>query len=489
VTVLVDAIAFARPGGGSSYSGGGSSGGGYSGGGGGGGDGGGAELVFLLVRLCFVYPQVGIPLLIIAIAFFVLKNRSRGEPWVSGVPASSASYAAYTPAPAVRAPSVRSRLEELRRSDPSFSVILFEDFIYSLYAEVQHARGGGRIARLSAYLAPRAENALAAGPRLDEVSNVVIGAMRYFDVEWQGNNRVSVVVEFDANYTERGQGGEQSYYVAESWTLTRRRDAPSRPPERARVLACPSCGAPLDAVIQGTCSHCKLPVATGDLDWLVADIRIKERQARGPMLTGDVEERGTDDPTVTDPAAVTHMRAILARDPQFGWEPFKSRIALVFREFQVAWALRDLARMRPFFSDNLFEQQRYWVEAYVRAHLRNVTENARITNIELARVTSDRFLDAVTVRVYATGLDYTLDDGGRVVSGSRHKERSYTEYWTLIRGTSRAGPTRTTPDCPNCGAPLKVNMAGHCEYCRVKVTTGAFDWVLSRIEQDEVYQG
>ena len=32
-------------------------------------------------------------------------------------------------------------------------------------------------------------------------------------------------------------------------------------------------------------------------------------------------------------------------------------------------------------------------------------------------------------------------------------------------------------------------MAGVCTYCQVKVTTGDFDWVLSRIEQDEVYAG
>jgi hypothetical protein len=32
-------------------------------------------------------------------------------------------------------------------------------------------------------------------------------------------------------------------------------------------------------------------------------------------------------------------------------------------------------------------------------------------------------------------------------------------------------------------------MAGVCEYCQGKVTSGEFDWVLSRIEQDEAYRG
>jgi hypothetical protein len=32
-------------------------------------------------------------------------------------------------------------------------------------------------------------------------------------------------------------------------------------------------------------------------------------------------------------------------------------------------------------------------------------------------------------------------------------------------------------------------MAGSCEYCSVHVTAGEFDWVLSKIEQDDAYRG
>jgi hypothetical protein len=32
---------------------------------------------------------------------------------------------------------------------------------------------------------------------------------------------------------------------------------------------------------------------------------------------------------------------------------------------------------------------------------------------------------------------------------------------------------------------MSVTQAGACEYCQTKVTLGRFDWVASRIEQDE----
>jgi hypothetical protein len=165
-------------------------------------------------------------------------------------------------------------------------------------------------------------------------------------------------------------------------------------------------------------------------------------------------------------------------------------VGVIFAEFQVAWSSRDLARMRPFLSDPLFSAQMYWVEEYKRQRLRNITERARITGLELARVSRDKFFDAITVRLYGTGLDYTVsDDTGAVVSGSRSSERKYTEYWTFIRASQRRGPIRADLVCAHCGAPLKLTVAGHCEYCRVKLTMGEYDWVLSRIEQDEVYAG
>ena len=50
----------------------------------------------------------------------------------------------------------------------------------------------------------------------------------------------------------------------------------------------------------------------------------------------------------------------------------------------------------------------YWIETHRQAHMRNVTENARITGVTIVSVMSDKYYDAVTVRVFATGLDYML---------------------------------------------------------------------------------
>lgn len=123
------------------------------------------------------------------------------------------------------------------------------------------------------------------------------------------------------------------------------------------------------------------------------------------------------------------------------------------------------------------------------AVVRAVQEVESVTSAELVDARTDAWLDAVVVRVCASGIDVTQSEDGRVVSGDPRRERAYSEYWTFIRSARRQGAPRDDAACPSCGAPLQVEMAGNCRACRAHVTGGEFDWVLSKIEQDEVYAG
>jgi len=383
----------------------------------------------------------------------------------------------------------RTRLEGIRSYDPDFSVVLFEDFVYALYAELHTARGAGRLDVWQPYLRPEARHDLEALGQTP-VSTVVIGSMSYDDVSITAQGAV-VSFFVEANYTEtRADGAAQSYWTEERWELRRGPYARSRPPDRLRVFACPSCGAPLERVMGGRCGHCQQVVDNGAFDWVVFGIDVLARVPRPPMLTGTTEERGTEFPTRFDAGLFAGRAAFTRRDPEFDQAALEARVGLVFSTMQTAWSSLRWELARPYLSDNLWNAQQYWIDAYRRSGLRNVTEQARITKLELVRIASDRWYDAFTFRIHATGLDYTVRDAdGAVVGGSKTKERAYTEYWTLIRSREAKGAARADSQCPSCGAPLAINAVGQCGHCQAKVTSGRFDWVLSRIEQDESYLG
>lgn len=488
--LFVVADAMARPGGGSSYSGSSSrsssssssrSSSSSSSGSSSSGD---SDLAFFLIWLCIEHPAIGIPLTVIVIAFFIGKKIFGGkqQDWSTGAPGGHVHHDSGPPS---WEPPEGVSFAPIAAVDPGFSRIVFEDFLYGLYAEVHRTRGlpGAPLDRLSAYLSPEAAGELRTLPNV-EVSAVIVGAMRPLDVDVSPEG-TQIEVEFEANYTEGGHG----FYTREQWTLARGPGARSRTPDRVRMLGCPGCGAPQEALFSGQCRHCRRVVNDGSFDWVIRSIDVLEREQRAPILTANVEERGTDAPTISDPNLYQTMGALQQKDPSFDVGAFQARVGLVFAQFQIAWSTRNLLGMRPFMSDALFSTQQYWISAYLAQRLRNCTDGARITNLQIVKVASDPYYDAITVRLWGAGLDYTVSDDGRVVSGNRSKERVYTEYWTFIRGTNRKGPTRTDLACSNCGGPLQVNMVGQCRFCNVKITTGEFDWVLSRIEQDDSYAG
>ena len=129
--------------------------------------------------------------------------------------------------------------------------------------------------------------------------------------------------------------------------------------------------------------------------------------------------------------------------------------------------------MRGLVSRRLQDYLRYWIDEYKRQQLHNHLDDAAISEIDLVKVRRDPYYDAVTVRVYASGLDYTLDDAGKVVGGSKTTARTYSEYWTFLRASARRGPIVTTPACPNCGAPLDVIAdSGACAHCSAVIDNG-----------------
>jgi hypothetical protein len=485
LVLLVASVALARPGGGHSYSGGSRSSGSSHSGGGGGSGGDGGVLFELLILLCIEHPSVGIPLLIlVALGMLVRAAMQRGMKAWSTTPSDVTKVETTTR----QAPQPRRQLEQLRGVDPEFSLVLFEDFVYMLYAAVHRARALGT-GPLAAYLNPSLSAALV-NPALGDVQGIVIGALRYTGCTGPGASGVTVELELESNYVELSRNGQQQrYYAVDRMVLTRSPTAKSRPFARASKLDCPNCGAPLEAMRGTECSYCRQQVGFGRFDWMVAAFESLSREQRGPLLTSDTPETGTDLPTLADSAAPAHFQELQQRDPSLTWQSFTTRVGHVFGELQIAWSGRDPLRIRPYVSDNLFQTMMYWIDLYIASRCRNITENARILRVDLARVTSDKHYDAITVRLFATSIDYTMGDDGKLLSGSRSRARTYSEYWTWIRGTARRGPSRGDTSCPNCGAQLRIGMAGTCEYCRVKVTAGEFDWVLSRIEQDDSYTG
>jgi hypothetical protein len=487
LVALMAGIALARPGGGQSFSGGG---GHYSGGGSSGGGGGGAifELVFWMLRLIFIYPAIGVPMLIGIIVLFAWSahQRARNRDWDSGPPVETHA--------AVEA----SDLASLRGLDPDFSHVLFEDFAFRLFSTAQRARdSANKLETVSPYVSETARTELAQrDPVGVAVEQVIVGAQRVVRVDTppqasdtEGKpQRERIAVEYEANCLTP----QATYYSVETWLFARDATRTTKPPGGSRDFPCPNCGQPWQSSQTGTqvCASCGQVVDNGRFDWFVEQVSVESNEARGPTLTANVEERGNDLPTYFARDVNARWQEVAASDPAVTKPALEARLKLIYDQLNKAWSANQLTPVRGFVSDGLFDYLTYWTDAYKRQGLRNVLVDMHITASVVAKVERDRWYDSVTIRLWGTGKDFTVQSAtGKVLSGSKLRERAYTEYWTLIRSAARKGAPRADANCSNCGAPLHVTMAGACEHCGAHVTAGEFDWVLSKIEQDDTYRG
>jgi|ERR1035437_47343 hypothetical protein len=189
------------------------------------------------------------------------------------------------------------------------------------------------------------------------------------------------------------------------------------------------------------------------------------------------------------------LEAIKANDPGFNEQAFLDRTQAAFFLLQKAWMDRNVDEGRAYMSPGLYQSWKAQVDEMVSQHKKNVLENLVIAGEHVVKALHDENFDSISVRIDASCTDYEVDDqtGKEIFAvGGKKADRPFTEYWTFQRSAGAKTLVTggvTDKKCPNCGAPLDVNATGNCKYCGEVVTSGKFDWVLSKIDQANEWRG
>ena len=177
---------------------------------------------------------------------------------------------------------------------------------------------------------------------------------------------------------------------------------------------------------------------------------------------------------------------IKAHDPVFDADTLVTGLQSSFYVVQQGWCDRDPSLTRSVMADSIWNSHRMQIEGYERSHQHNVLDGLAIQYANLVAASCDGSHDTVVVRFFVKSADYVVDDtNGKVVRG--HQDlRDWCEDWIYQRSasaTTKPGAGLLDRKCPNCGAPLDVELAGTCKYCRAPIMGGETDWVLVRIDQ------
>ena len=184
---------------------------------------------------------------------------------------------------------------------------------------------------------------------------------------------------------------------------------------------------------------------------------------------------------------------IQQHDPAFNEPDFLSDCNRAFFTIQQAWTERKPEISRQVMHDGIWQQHKFQIDQYLSMNKQNVLENLAIQNTRTVSVHTDESFDTIMVRFFASCADYDIDlsnDKHKVIKGDKSIS-DWAEDWVFQRksnAVTKPNGGTMAKKCPNCGAPLNLDLAGVCAYCRAPVMSGEFDWVLTRIEQLPDYE-
>ena len=474
-------------GGGGGLGGGGIGGGGITGGGGGvtGGGGGIGAPTYYGYDPIGILVLVAIGVLVLAVLFLFVRRHPAVHDDFQPVPVRTGPD-----------PAVMSAVAAIKRADPAFEPETFLQRSEMAFLLVKRAYQDRNVHAARAFMSPelwqswrQAVETFIGRHQRPVLENLNVRGMQVpFVAHAADCDTIQVHLDYvaaphlvDENTGQLVSGDHDDRRLGELWTFQRMAGAKTVVNGGVTASKCPNCGALLKLNPDGTCSYCGADITSGRYDWVAT--RIDQDWFRGASTAAAFGAAELD--------PRNGLATIKTADPNFDPQVFRGRVQQAFIALQQAWQDRDLHASRPFMSPGLYLGWSSQVQQLIDLHKKNVLDGLHVDAVDVVKVVHGQAFDDVSVRIAATCADYEVDErNGKVIFGSKTPSQ-FVEYWTFQRSVATQTTDRSILDkvCPNCGAPLEINQVGECRYCNAAVTSGRFDWVLSRIEQEDEYAG
>ena len=172
-------------------------------------------------------------------------------------------------------------------------------------------------------------------------------------------------------------------------------------------------------------------------------------------------------------------------DENFDKAELTSKLSNLYVQMQDCWQKKDISPIRPYCTDAFFTQMDNQIQRKKQQGQTNYIERIAVLSVELRGWCQEGGNDVLVARLNTRIVDYTLDDKtGKLISGSRDKEKFMVYEWDLVRTTgtkTEKDKPMQTVNCPNCGAPVEINASAQCPYCGSVITLEEHGFALNAI--------
>ena len=172
-------------------------------------------------------------------------------------------------------------------------------------------------------------------------------------------------------------------------------------------------------------------------------------------------------------------------DEAFDETALTSKLSNLYVQMQDGWQKKDISPIRPYCTDAFYTQMDNQLQRKKQQGQTNYIERIAVLGVSFRGWCQEGGNDVLVARLNTRIVDYTLDDAtGKLISGSKDKEKFMVYEWDLVRPTgtkTEKGETMQTVNCPNCGAPVEINASAKCPYCGSVITLEEHGFALNAI--------
>lgn len=179
------------------------------------------------------------------------------------------------------------------------------------------------------------------------------------------------------------------------------------------------------------------------------------------------------------------LSKIVKDDPNFSKQDFYGWVKKVFLVIQKAITTRDKTLLRSFEDDLLYYEHSDQIDDLINSNMFDRRKKIRIKGVLLKDYTIEGDKEFLVVALAASITRPTTDmNPNALFDYDVIDDYYYILTFTRTVGTKtvKSKSNKSTSNCPNCGAVIKVHENGVCDYCGTQITTGDYDWVLLDIK-------
>ena len=149
----------------------------------------------------------------------------------------------------------------------------------------------------------------------------------------------------------------------------------------------------------------------------------------------------------------------------------------LYKQIQFAWMNFDEDLLRKCTTDEMFNMYLMQMDTLKVKNEKNVMYDIKYISSNIMGEEEVNGQQTIKIRMDVTCYDFVVNTNTKQVTrGNAAKLNTYTYELTFVKTTE----SNDIIQCPQCGAPVKGNNSGKCEYCKSTLVSSSYTLVLSK---------